>query len=131
MARVRTRTNQVRAKPVRTSYVRSHDHDRNARRPPRPPTPAAAACLYRPCPAARYPTGGRRMPTCDEWMNGFGRKPAHAVPIWQAPASTRGGNQPANEKRAVEGGTIRHSSSPSRSFVYGLALVGRDRVGAR
>ena len=35
-------------------------------------------------------------------VNEFGRKPAHAVPIWKAPASTRK-PRPANEGCAVEG----------------------------
>ena len=39
-------------------------------------------------------------------MNGFNRKPAHAVPNWQAPASppAPGGGQAAIEESQVEGG---------------------------
>ena len=47
-------------------------------------------------------------------MNEFSRKPAYAVPNWQAPAST-GKTQPAIEESQVEGALFRVVHSETRT----------------
>ena len=39
-------------------------------------------------------------------MNGISHKPAHAVPTWQAPASTRKTENPAGQRGAHGGGCV-------------------------
>ena len=50
-------------------------------------------------------------------MNEFNRKPAHAVPNWQAPASTEK-KQPAIEESQVEGATATKEWAKTSNGTY-------------
>ena len=67
-------------------------------------TPGDAPQFARGWPVAPVaPRRKRHVKHHESRMNEISRKPAHAAPLWQAPASTSK-NWPAIEERAVEGG---------------------------